>query len=64
MQILFGWRNWRYCVVFLLAICLEYHFELNSEENEFYFGHKGAANPDLIKASTAYFLKNMRRPGH
>ena len=57
-QILFGSRNWRYCVVSLFTVWLEYHFELNSEENKFYFGYKGATDPDLIKASAAYFLKN------
>ena len=56
-QILFGLRDWRYCVVSLLASWLEYHFELNLEESQFYFGYKGAMNPDSIKASTAYFLK-------
>ena len=58
-QILFGSCDWRYCVVSLLAVWLEYHFELNSEENEFYFGYKGATDPDSIKATAAYHLKKI-----
>ena len=58
-QILFGSRDWRYCVVSLLAVWLEYHFELNSEENEFYFGCKGATDSEPIKVSAAYFLKKI-----
>ena len=52
-QILFGSRGLRYCVVSLLTVWLEYHFELNSEENEVYFGYKSATNPDLMKTLTA-----------
>ena len=56
-QILFGSRNWRSCVISLIAIWLEYHLELNSKENEFYFGNKGAIDPDSIKVTAAYHLK-------
>ena len=43
----------RYCVVSLLAVWLEYHFELNLEENKFYFGYKGAADLDSMKTTVA-----------
>ena len=48
-----------YCVVLLLAVWLGYRFELNLEENKFYFGYKGAADPDLIKTLAAYFSKKI-----
>ena len=56
-QTLFGSCDWRYCVVLPLAVWIKYHFEWNSDENEFYFGYKDATDPDSIKVSAAYFLK-------
>ena len=32
-QILFGSSDWRYCVVLLLMVWLDYYFELNLEES-------------------------------
>ena len=58
-QILFGSRNWKYCVVSLLAVWLELHYELNPEQNDFFFGAKGATEPDTIKASAAYYLREI-----
>ena len=58
-QVLFGSRDWRYCVVSHLATWLELHFELNPEDNEFFFGARGATDPDAIKASAAYYLRAL-----
>ena len=58
-QILFGARDWRYCVISLLAVWLEFHFELNSEENSFYFGYQGETDPESIKGTAAYYLKKL-----
>ena len=51
--------RWRYCVVSLLMVWLEYHFELKLEKNEFHSGYKSATNPDWIKATAAYHLKKI-----
>ena len=58
-RIFFGSRDWRYCVLLLLGVWLEYHFEMNPQENKFYFGFEGEMDPDSIKATTAYHLKKI-----
>ena len=58
-QLMFGVRDWRYCVVLLLAGWLEYHFKLNPEENKFYVGYQGETDPESIKATDTYYLKKV-----
>ena len=62
-QVLFGARNWRYCVLSHLAMWLELHFELNPDDNEFIFGAEGKSDPDSIKTSAAYHLRSLMRSG-
>ena len=58
-QVLFGARNWRYCVLSLISTWLEHHFEMNPEANEYFFGAKGATDSKSIKASAAYYLRKL-----
>ena len=63
-QVLFGARNWRYCVLSHLGMWLKLHFELNPEDNnKFVFGAKGKSNPEEIKTSAAYHLWNIMKSG-
>ena len=63
-QILFGSRDWRYCVVSLFATWLEFHFEVDPQDNEFFFGARGASDPDTIKSSAAYYLQKLCKNDH
>ena len=43
----------------MLTVWLELHYELNPEQNDFFFRAKGATEPDTIKASAAYYLREI-----
>ena len=58
-QILFGAMDWRYCTLSNLAPWLEYHYTLNPEENDYFFGIQGNSDPTSIKTSAAYHLRDV-----
>ena len=58
-QVLFGSRDWRYCVLCHLAVWLEHHFQANPEENEFFFGVHGYDAPEDIKGHASYHLRKL-----
>ena len=58
-QILFGAMDWRYCTLSNLAPWLEYHFTLNPEENDYFFGIQGNSDPTSIKTLAAYHLRDV-----
>ena len=61
-QVLLGARNWRYCVLSHLGMWLELHFELNPDDgNEFVFDAEGKPEPDSIKNSVAYHLRQLMK---
>ena len=57
LQILFGAMDTRFCSQANLAVWLEYHFELNPEQNDFVFSYKGLTCPIRI---TEKFQNLMR----
>ncbi len=47
------------CVLSHFAVWLEYHFQLNPEENEFFFGVHGYNDPVNIKQHALYHLRKL-----
>lgn len=58
-QVIFGAQDWRYCALSNLAAWLEYHWTLNPEENDFFFGVGGETSPESIKATASYHLRRL-----
>lgn len=58
-QLLIGAMDPRYCALSLIGVWLEYHFMVNPEENDFFFGVGGANDPNSIKRTMASILQRI-----
>jgi hypothetical protein len=62
-QLLMGANDWRYCPLVGLGLWLEYHFMINPEQNDFYFGIQGLNDLKAIKKRAADCLRGIFRSG-